>query len=343
MTEPRRRVATVALLSLALAAALLAGFAVGSTRLPFASILASLLSHAGLPALGLAAPSATVETILWTVRLPRVLLAALVGGGLAVVGAVLQAVFRNPMADSGLLGVGSGAAFGAVLAIKLGWSANVFFALPLAAFAGAAAAILAVYVLAHVSGRPSLHGLILTGIAVSALAGAGTSALLIATEEYRVRTVLFWLAGGLEGRSWTHVQAGALFILSGCVVLVGLARPLDLLSLGEEEAASLGLPVHLARLTILSFAALVAGTATAVAGTVSFVGLVAPHALRPLVGPLGRHLLPAAFLGGSLLVVLADLAARTVSAQLDLPLGSLTAVVGAPYFLIALRGSAGRS
>jgi iron complex transport system permease protein len=343
VNESRKRAATLLALGLALAVALLAGFAVGSTRLPFGSILSSLLTHAGLPTLDLAAPSDTAETILWTVRLPRVLLAALVGGGLAVVGAVLQSVFRNPIADSGLLGVGSGAALGAVLAIKLGWSANVFFALPLAAFVGASAAILAVYVLAHVSGRPSLHGLILTGIAVSALAGAATSALLVATEEYRVKTVLFWLAGGLEGRSWTHVHAGTLFILTGCAVLVALARPLDLLSLGEDEAASLGLPVHLARLTILAFAALVAGTATALAGTVSFVGLVAPHALRPLVGPLGRHLLPAAFLGGSLLVVLADLAARTLSPVVDLPLGSLTAVVGAPYFLLALRASAGRS
>ncbi len=343
MTESRTRAAAFVALSLALAAALLAGFAVGSTRLPFGSILASLLTHGGLPTLGLAEPNATAETILWTVRLPRVLLAALVGGGLAVVGAALQSVFRNPIADSGLLGVGSGAALGAVIATKLGWSANVFFGLPLAAFAGAAAAVVAVYALAHASGRPSLHGLILTGIAVSALAGAGTSALLVATEEYRVKTVLFWLAGGLEGRSWAHVHAGALFILTGCAVLVALGRPLDLLSLGEDEAASLGLPVHLARLTILAFAALVAGAATAAAGTVSFVGLVAPHALRPLVGPLGRHLLPAAFLGGSLLVVLADLAARTLSPQVDFPLGSLTAVVGAPYFLLALRASAGRS
>jgi iron complex transport system permease protein len=138
------------------------------------------------------------------------------------------------------------------------------------------------------------------------------------------------------------VQAGAAFILSGATALVVLGRPLDVLSLGEEEAASLGLPVRTTRLAILSLASLVAGACTAVAGSVPFVGLMAPHALRPVVGPLARHLLPAAFLGGAILVVLADLGARTLSVRLELPLGALTAFVGAPYFLIALRGSEGQ-
>ena len=164
----------------------------------------------------------------------------------------------------------------------------------------------------------------------------------MATEEFRVKTVLFWLAGGLEGRSWSHLQLGAGFILTGCVLLVLLARPLDVLSLGEVEAASLGLPVHATRLVLFALASLVAGAATAVAGSVPFVGLMAPHALRPQVGSLSRHLLPASFLGGAVLVVLADLAARTLSDRLDLPLGSLTAFIGAPYFLLALRSQEGR-
>ena len=312
----------------------------GSVHLPSAAVLSSVMSRLGLPSFASLGP--TGEVILWTVRLPRVLLAALVGGGLAVVGAALQSVFRNPMADSGLLGVGSGAALGAVLAVKLGWG-QTFFALPVAAFAGAMAAVLAVYVLAHAARRASLHGLLLTGLAVAALAGAGTSVLLVATEEFRVKTVLFWLAGGLEGRSWTHVQLGGGLILAGSAALLALSRPLDVLSLGTDEAAALGLPVHLTRLGLLALSSLVAGAATSVAGSVPFVGLVAPHALRPLVGPLGRHLLPAAFLGGAVLVVLADVAARTLSAQMDLPLGALTAFVGAPYFLLALRTSEGRS
>ena len=273
MTESARRRLVLLMLVAALPVAMAAGVALGSVHLPMGPVVASLAEAAGLPSWGapLDGPSAA---ILWSVRLPRVLLAALVGGGLAVVGTTLQCVFRNPMADSGLLGVGAGAALGAVLAVRLGWAAQVFLALPLAAFAGAMAAIVAVYVLAHAGGRPSLQGLLLTGIAVSALASAGTSVLLVATEEFRVKTVLFWLAGGLEGRSWTHVQLAALLILAGVALLALLARPLDVLSLGQDEAASLGLPVHTTRLAVFALSALVAGAATAVAGSVPFVGLM---------------------------------------------------------------------
>jgi iron complex transport system permease protein len=331
----RRRVAFVAL-GASVPAALLLAAAAGTVWLPVGDLLASLAAAAGLTA---SSPLSTAgETILWTVRLPRVLLAALVGGGLAVVGATLQSVFRNPMADAGLLGVGAGAAMGAVLSVRMGWAADLFLALPLSAFAGAMGAALSVYALSHVGGRATVQLLLLTGLAVSALASAGTSLLLVATEEFRVKTVLFWLAGGLEGRGWTHVQAGGGLIVAGVALLALLARPLDLLALGEDEAAALGLPVHGARLLLLALSALVAGAATSVAGSVPFVGLMAPHALRRLVGPLGRHLLPASFLGGAVLVVLADVASRTLSPSMDLPLGALTAFVGAPYFLLALRG-----
>lgn len=339
--ETRRRGTLFALLGL-LALAVAAAVAAGSVSLPVRGVLLSILAKAGLHS-GAPPLELPLETILWTVRMPRVLLAALVGGGLAVVGAALQAVFRNPMADTGLLGVGAGAALGALIAVQMGWASQVFLALPLAAFAGALVAVLGVYAIAHAGGGPTLYGLLLTGLAVSALLSAGCSLLLVTMEEFRVKNVLFWLAGGLEGRGWTHVQLASASILSGSALLVALARPLDLLSLGEDEAASLGLPVHAARLSILSFAALVAGAATAAAGSVPFVGLIAPHALRPLVGPLGRNLLPAAFVGGALLVVLADLAARTASASLDLPLGALTSLIGAPYFLIALRASERRA
>lgn len=341
MTERGRRRLAFAVLAGLLPSALFVAAAAGSVWLPPGGLLGSLAAAAGLRD---ASPlGAAGETIFWTVRLPRVVLAALVGGGLAVVGATLQSVFRNPMADAGLLGVGAGAAMGAVLSVRLGWAADVFLALPLSAFAGAMGAALAVYALSHAGGRATAHGLLLTGLAVSALASAGTSVLLVATEEFRVKNVLFWLAGGLEGRGWTHVQAGGSLVAIGVVMLAALARPLDLLSLGEEEAGALGLPVHYTRLGLLALAALVAGAATSVAGSVPFVGLMAPHALRRFVGPLGRHLLPASFLAGAVLVVLADVASRTVSPSMDLPLGSLTAFVGAPYFLFAIRRSEGRS
>jgi iron complex transport system permease protein len=339
MSAARRRRVVLGL-ALALPAVMLVAVAAGSVPLPLRGVLGSLLYGVGLGIGGALPPSS--ETILWVVRLPRVLLAAVVGGGLAVVGATLQSVFRNPLADSGLLGVGAGAALGAVAAVRLGWAGTTFLALPLAAFAGAMAAVLVLYALSQALGGGTLHGLLLTGISVSALAAAGTSMLLVATEEFRVKTVLFWLAGGLEGRSWIHVRIAGALIVVGTAGLAVLARTLDVLSLGDEEAASLGLPVHVARIAVLALASLVAGAATSVAGSVPFVGLVAPHALRPLVGSLGRHLLPAAFLGGAVLVVLADLAARTMSAHLDLPLGALTALIGAPYFLFALRGSEGR-
>jgi iron complex transport system permease protein len=319
--------------------ALLVAITQGSTPLPLGGTLSSLAARLGIP--GPRPLEGPPEVILFAVRVPRALLAALVGGGLAVVGACLQSVFRNPLADSGLLGVGAGAALGAVAVVRAG-RADTFLALPLAAFCGSMAAIGLVYALAHARGRPSLQGLLLTGIAVSAFAGAATSVLLVSAEEFRVKVVLFWLAGGLEGRGWEHLGAAAVLILAGCAGLWLLARTLDVLSLGDDEAASLGVRVHAARLVALTLAALVSGAATAVAGSVPFVGLVAPHALRPLVGSVARRLIPASFAGGALLVVLADLASRTASARFELPLGSVTALVGAPYFLLALRGAEGR-
>jgi iron complex transport system permease protein len=332
-----RRGRVVLGLALALPVALLVAASAGSVPLPPGAVVRSLLRAMGMPA---GEPmSASSETILWVVRLPRVLLAAVIGGGLAVVGATLQSVFRNPLADSGLLGVGAGAALGAVAAVRMGWAGASFLALPLAAFVGAMVAVLALYSLSQIVGGGTLHGLLLTGISVSALAAAGTSMMLVATEEFRVKTVLFWLAGGLDGRGWVHLRIAGAVIVIGCALLFAATRVLDVLSLGDEEASALGLPVHAARLALLALAALVAGAATAAAGSVPFVGLVAPHALRPMVGSLGRHLLPAAFLAGALLVVLADLATRVISDRIDLPLGSVTAFVGAPYFLLALRST----
>jgi iron complex transport system permease protein len=335
-----RRRAALAGLAATLPLVVLLALSLGSITLSPLAVARSALLRAGLP--GAAPLPEMQELIVWSVRLPRVLIAALVGGGLAVVGAALQSLFRNPLADAGLLGVGPGAALGAVLAVNLGWAQQRFLALPAAACAGALVALLLIYALAHASGRASLSSLLLTGLAVSALAGAGTSVLLVATEEFRVRTVLFWLAGGLEGRGYEHAALAAAFVLPGCALLLLLARLLDVLALGEEEAAALSVPVHRVRLLVFGACALIAGPVTAVAGAVPFVGLIAPHALRAVVGPLNRHLLPAAFLAGAVLVVIADVAARSLGSQVELPLGSVTAFVGAPYFLLALRGQEGR-
>jgi len=339
VTERLQRRLVFATLAIALPLATLAALSLGSVSLDPIGVLRSAGARLGFGGPG--ALGETGEIILWSVRLPRVLLAALVGGGLAVVGASLQSLFRNPLADAGLLGVGPGAALGAVVAVNLGWARERFFALPLSACAGALLALLLVYAIAHVGGKPTLAGLLLTGLAVSALAAAATSVLLVATEEFRVRTVLFWLAGGLEGRGYEHLGLAAAFVLAGTGALLLMARALDVLALGEEEAAALSLPVHAVRILVFGLCALIAGPTTAVAGSVPFVGLVAPHALRALVGPLNRRLLPASFLAGAGLVLVADLACRSFGEHVELPLGSVTAFVGAPYFLVALRGQEG--
>jgi iron complex transport system permease protein len=294
----------------------------------------------GLRGLGLSAGPGMDEArtvILGEIRLPRVLLAALIGGALAVTGALLQTVFQNPMADASLLGVGSGAALGAVIAVKFGWSFDVFLALPAAAFVGALGAAAIVYLVAENMRSSSLTSLILTGLAVSAFLSGVTSIVLIASEEFRVRTVFFWLAGGLEGRGFVHLGIASVLVIPACLAALALHRPLDLMLLGDTEAASLGLRVPRMRLFLLALAALLSGATTSIAGSVPFVGLMAPHAMRGLVGPRSSKLLPAAFLAGATLVVLSDLAARAISDRYDLPLGAITSLSGAPYLIHILR------
>lgn len=323
------------LLGMSLFAALLIALCLGAVRYTPLEVAAEGLRAAGFQ---VAAPLDEAHSvILREIRLPRVLLAALIGGALALTGVVLQTVFQNPMADASLLGVGSGAALGAVIAVKLGWSFDVFLALPAAAFVGALGAALIVYLVAENLRSSSLTSLILTGLAVSAFLSGVTSIVLIASEEFRVRTVFFWLAGGLEGRGFIHLGIAASLVVPGCLVAAALHRPLDLLLLGELEARALGLNVPRMRLLLLALAALLSGATTSIAGSVPFVGLMAPHAMRGLVGPRASRLLPAAFLAGAILVVLSDLAARAISDRYDLPLGAITSLCGAPYLIHILR------
>ena len=323
------------LLVLGLLASLVAAMCLGAVRYTPMELVTE-----GLRGLGLQTAPALDEArtiILGEIRLPRVLLAALIGGALALTGALLQTVFQNPMADASLLGVGSGAALGAVIAVKLGWSFDVFLALPAAAFVGALGAALIVYLVAENMRSSSLTSLILTGLAVSAFLSGITSIVLIASEEFRVRTVFFWLAGGLEGRGFVHLGIASALVIPACLVAAALHRPLDLLLLGDTEARALGLNVPRMRLLLLALAALLSGATTSIAGSVPFVGLMAPHAMRGLVGPRASRLLPTAFLAGAILVVLSDLAARAISDRYDLPLGAITSLSGAPYLIHILR------
>ena len=273
------------------------------------------------------------RVILWEMRLPRALVGLLAGAGLAGSGLVMQAYFRNSLASPDLLGVSSGAAVGAVGAIVLGWTAAALWVLPLAAVAGALLATLAVIALARRGA--SGERLLLAGVALNAVLGAATSYLLshgMALWE-RNAQLLVWLLGGLEDRSWLPVAA-ALPVLVAAALLWPLGRPMDLLSLGESEAQSLGVDVRRLRRRLLALATALAAAATAVAGVVGFVGLVVPHALRLIAGPEHRRLVPLSLIGGASFVLACDLLGRFAG---GLRLGIVTALAGGPFFLWLLR------
>jgi len=272
-------------------------------------------------------------TVLWQMRLPRVAVAMLVGAALSASGLVMQAYFRNSLASPGLLGVSSGGAAGAVIAIALGWAAFSLWALPLTAIVGAVVATGAVLMLAQRGA--STERLLLAGVALNALLGAVTSYVLsqYAGLYERNTQILFWLLGGLEDRTWEHVLMGTP-ILAAAAALWPLGRPMDLLSLGEREAQSLGVDVRWLRRRLLALATVLTAVATAIAGTVGFVGLIVPHVLRLLVGPEHRRLVPLSLVSGAAFVLACDLAGRAAG---GLRLGIVTALVGGPFFLWLLR------
>lgn len=311
---------------------LLVAVAVGAVSLPLTTT-ARLLAKSilGLP---IEAGERTQATIVYLIRLPRVVAAALVGASLALSGVVMQGLFRNPLADAGIIGVSSGGALGGVIAISTGLAATSLITLPCATFAGALGTAFLVYCLATRKGRTPLTTLLLVGIAVNAVLASLTSLFLSLSSDYEIsRQVLFWLMGGLDGRSWTHVQMAWPFVLSGFLPLLCLSRELNVLLLGEETAVSLGLEVELVRRLLLTLSAVLAGAAVAVSGTVGFVGLVVPHIMRLLVGPDHRLLLPATACGGAIFLIWCDLLARTLVPSEELRLGILTACVGGPFFL----------
>ena len=285
----------------------------------------------GLRAL-LAGQGEAVTLVMREIRLPRVVLAAMIGASLGLSGAALQSYLRNPLAEPGLIGVSGSAALGAVIALQTGAAAAFALALPLAALAGAVLAVLLILMLAGPRGG-SLT-LILAGIAISALAGALTSlALNLSPNPYAVAETVFWMMGSLADRSFSHVWIALPFTLLGWALLLPLGRGLDALTLGEDAAGALGIRLERLRLQLVLGVAACVGAATAVAGAIGFVGLVVPHLLRPLVGARPSVLLPASALGGAVMVLLADIAVRVVLPERDLKLGVLMAIVGAPLFL----------
>jgi iron complex transport system permease protein len=276
-------------------------------------------------------------TIVWDIRLPRVLLAILVGAALAISGAAMQGFFRNPMADPYIIGVSSGAALGATIALSFGlefwlWRFN---ALSLFAFGGALAVTFTVYLIASRNGKMAPTVVLLTGVGLGALAAALTSYLMLYSES-DLHRILYWLMGGLANRRWEHVQMIWPYVLIGCTVLFFFSRELNLLLQGEEQARYLGVEVERVKRQLLVISALLTAAAVAVSGIIGFVGLVVPHVMRLLVGPDHRALFPASLLGGAILLVGADTAARVLIAPAELPIGVLTALLGGPFFLYLL-------
>jgi iron complex transport system permease protein len=297
------------------------------------SLLAFVLSLAvGPSGFGFGPPGEAGSLIFWEIRLPRALLGALVGATLGVAGAALQGYLRNPLAEPSLIGVSGGAALGAVLAIHLGIAQTLALALPIGGLLGATAAMLAVVALAGMHGGPIT--LILAGLAVSATATALISlALNLSQNPFASIEMVYWMMGSLADRSLTQVWLSAPLMLVGMGLLLLVGRALDALSLGEDAAVSLGIDARGTRLLIVVGTALSVGAATAVTGIIGFVGLLVPHALRPLTGHRPGLLLPASLCGGAILVLCADVALRLAQPWADLRIGVLTALIGAPFFI----------
>jgi iron complex transport system permease protein len=280
--------------------------------------------------------------VVMDVRLPRILTAALVGGGLAMCGVVFQGILLNPLADPYTLGVSAGAAFGAALAILMNMGALGIFSVPLFAFLGAAATLGVVIYLSGGSGGLSSNNLILSGIIVAAILSAGISFLKYVADE-QVAVIIFWLMGSFSSKTWGDAGLTGACVAAGASVFLYFARELNLMSLGSQMASSLGVDTRRVTLILLAAASVVAAVCVSVAGIIGFVGLLVPHIMRLLCGPDNRRLVPLSFLAGALLLLGADTLTRAVLPA-EVPIGVLTALIGGPFFCYVFRRqSAGRA
>lgn len=316
------------LLAVLLPLMLLLSLAIGPVSLKTIDVLRALL---------LQAIDARTDAIVWQLRLPRSLMAGLIGGALGVAGALMQGLFRNPMADPGLVGVTGGAGLSAASAIVFaGWfypAAWQPFMLPAAAFAGGLLVTLMVHRLAVVEGRTAIAMLLLAGIALNAISMAGIGMMSYLSDDRQLRDITFWLLGSVGGATWAKLGILLPFALLPLLLAPWLARALDAFNLGEREAAHLGFQVERVKRVACFAVALAVGGAVAFSGIIGFIGLVVPHLVRLLFGPGHRLLLPYAGIVGATLLILADTVARTIAAPAELPVGLLTALIGAPFFL----------
>lgn len=328
----RRRAFALPVSVAVLALVVLLAISIGSVNVPPGELWAAL----GRGVRG--RTEGAIDAIVWNIRLPRVLLGAVVGGGLTLAGAVFQGVFRNPLADPYLIGTASGAGFGATVVLALGAGVPLLARIgaPLAAFATALATVVAVTALAREGRSLPTVRLILAGVVVGSILTAATSFVLLGARE-QAAGVLARLLGSFAFASWQDVAVVAAFTAPAAVLAGVLARALDVLQLGEDGAAQLGLPVEHVKLVLLAVATLITAAAVAVAGIIGFVGLITPHAVRMAFGPAHRRLLPLAIVWGAAFTVLADVLARTALTPAEVPVGVVTALAGGPFFLALLR------
>ncbi len=318
------------------------------------AVLALTIGAAGIPlsrlfpALGLGvAPDGAMlardELVLWSIRIPRIVATAAIGAMLALSGTVMQGLFRNPLADPALVGVASGGAFGAALTIVLmdapsiavPWLRHVEL-LPLAAFAGALLTTWALYAISSWRGRTSIAIFLLAGLAIAALTNAGTGLLVFVADDRQLRDITFWMLGSVSGATWGKTATLLPALGVGLLAIPFIARGLDLLVLGESEAFHSGINVQVLKVLSIVVVSAMTGVAVSISGVIGFVGIIVPHLLRISIGPGHRLLLPASALGGAMLLIGADTLARTLAAPAEVPIGILTAAVGAPFFLFLL-------
>lgn len=333
----KNKKAVFILLTIVLLSVMLFSLAWGQVYVPVGAMLSVIAQQLAIPGLASAVLTQEQMAVIWHIRLPRMLVGVLVGAALGVSGAVMQGVLGNPLADPGIVGVASGASLGAVIAIALGITGSNIFYMPLFALAGALLAVGLTVSLSMRDGKIPVMVLLLAGVTVGMLLGAVTHGILTFMSEYRLREYLFWLVGGLDYRRWEHVYLAAGPILAGIAILCFLARHLNILVLGEQEARSVGVPVALLRIMILFIASMTTAVAVCVSGTVGFVGLIVPHIMRMLIGPEHRVLLPACALAGGLFLVACDTLGRMIIPPSEIRVGIMTALLGAPYFLYLLR------
>jgi iron complex transport system permease protein len=325
--------------TLLLIAALILSVAIGAVYIPPASITRIIINALSLQ-IGAGELSDTMVTIVLQLRLPHAILIAMAGAALAASGAGYQGLFQNPLADPYLIGVASGAGLGAVLAMSLNWPGNLlgFFSIPVAAFVGAALTVLIVYRLARFGNILSTTNLILAGVAVGSFASALTSFIMLRSEG-EVRRAIAWLLGGSTISGWPPVIASLPYIVVSLGMLVATGYALNVLQFGDEQAQQLGLPVERIKIWIIIAASLATATAVAFTGVIGFVGLIVPHMVRILWGPDYRNLIPLSIIAGATTLLIADLLARTLLAPQEIPIGVITALAGAPFFLWILRRS----